>query len=210
MKKIVMTAAVAVFAMTSAFAQYPAAGAHGTGSTSNSDVAPVNLSVSLTDMFDLAPTSGQTGTNVFGTDVNTAWAAWNDGQNFENVNWAGNTFYFLVSATRGFHLDISAPDMTDGNGNSIPAEHIEYSFASNDNSGNENSNWDNAKSKSGRVKNAATTLCTTNFGGWDMQFTVDFRLDDKKSNAANAADLYSLNLPTGVYSTVVTISGGLN
>lgn len=201
MKKIVMTAALAAFAFSGAMAQYPPGGAHNT--TSTPDEAPISVSAILTDMFDLAPTAGQQGS----TDFTANWAAWNDGQAINNINVVpGNTYYFLVSATRGFHLDIASTNLSDGSGPQIPASHIEWTFASND-GGAPNGNWDVAQSNAGRCATTQTNMCSTAFGGYDMRFTVDLRLDDEDGAGA---DLYSYNLSAGTYTGTVTVYGGLN
>lgn len=204
MKKIVMTAALAAFAFSGAMAQYPPGGAHNT--TSTPDEAPISVSAILTDMFDLAPTAGQTGS----TDFTANWAAWNDGQGINNVNVVpGNTYYFLVSATRGFHLNIASTNLSAGSGPVIPASNIEWSFLTNDGAG-PNGNWDGGTiSNNGRcpLAPATATMASTNYGGYDMRFTVDLRLDDEDGNGN---DLYSWNLAAGTYSGTVTVYGGLN
>ena len=116
--------------------------------------------------------------------------------------------FLLPRGTRGFHLDIASTNLSDGAGPIIPASHVEWTFASND-GGAPNGNWDVAQSNAGRctLAPATTNMCSTAFGGYDMRFTVDLRLDDE-DGAGN--DLYSYNLSAGTYTGTVTVFGGLN
>ena len=199
MKKIILFAIILLTLNITSFAQYPGGGAHNT--TATPDVAPISISAVMTDMFDMAPTAGQTGS----TDFTANWDAWNDGLDIDNINVPGNTYYFLVSATRGFYLNIAATDLT-FSGDVIPARHIIYAFKSN-NGGGPNGNWDVAKTKNGRCTNTQQNIATTTFGGYDMRFIVDLRLDES-DGLGN--DLYSYDLNGGTYNGVVTVYGGLN
>ena len=110
MKKVLLTAAVAMFAM-SANAQ------NETQRTSDAHNILVNLAV--TDMIDLDP-EAQTGNGAL-----NSWAAYNNGITFDEGTTPG--FEFTISASREYRMDISATNFNaDNDGDFFPASILNW------------------------------------------------------------------------------------
>ena len=110
MKKVLLTAAVAMFAM-SANAQ------NETQRTSDAHNILVNLAV--TDMIDLDP-EAQTGNGAL-----NSWAAYNNGIVLDEGTTPG--FEFTISASREYKMDISATNFgADNDGDFFPASILSW------------------------------------------------------------------------------------